>query len=178
MGFLSKIFGGKGSKEVKALVGETIQGVIERSGLELSYDFKIVEGKGNRFDIVQVELFGPDEDMLTEKEGQLLDSFQLLIKRVLQHNVKETPYNVIFDSNDFRSKADKALVDLAEKLKGVAIEKGRSVYVKALPPKDRKIVHQYLSEDNRVKSRSVGDGLYKKIKIFPAKGGSSREARR
>jgi spoIIIJ-associated protein len=74
------------------------------------------------------------------------------------------------DCNGFRQESNQALVDLAEKLKGIALEKGKSVYFRALPPKDRKIIHQYLAGDPRVKSRSIGDGLYKKIKIYPIKG--------
>ena len=61
-------------------------------------------------------------------------------------------------------------MDLADKLKGIALEKGKSVYFRALPPKDRKVIHQYLANDQRVKSRSIGDGLFKKIKIYPVKG--------
>ena len=63
------------------------------------------------------------------------------------------------------------MITLAEKLKGIAVSKKKSVYFRALPPKERKIVHQYLADDDRVKSRSIGDGLYKKIKIYPAQGG-------
>ena len=71
----------------------------------------------------------------------------------------------------FRSEeTEAALIERAESLKTIAIEQGRSVYYRALPPKDRKVVHQYLSKDPRVKSRSLGEGLYKKIKIYPAKG--------
>jgi spoIIIJ-associated protein len=69
------------------------------------------------------------------------------------------------------------LIELAEKLKGIVIDKGRSVYVRALMPKDRKIVHQYLAGDERVKSKSIGDGLYKKIKIFPASSSSDGQRR-
>ena len=53
------------------------------------------------------------------------------------------------------------------------MSKGKPVYFRALPPRDRKVVHQYLAEDGRVKSRSIGDGLYKKIKIFPVKNESA-----
>ncbi|MCB0415883.1 MAG: hypothetical protein KDD50_16215, partial [Bdellovibrionales bacterium] len=74
----------------------------------------------------------------------------------------------------FRQEANDELIKLAEKLKGIALKKKKSVYFRALPPKDRKIIHQYLAEDGRVKSQSVGDGLYKKIKIFPKKGNDER----
>lgn len=116
-----------------------------------------------------VEITGADEALLTEKEGALLDAFQLFIKRVLQHQLPDARVNVNFDCKNFREESNKSLVELAEKLKEKALEQGRSVYLRALPPKDRKIVHQYLANDERVRSRSVGDGLYKKIKIYPVK---------
>ena len=77
--------------------------------------------------------------------------------------------NVNLDCANFREQANEALIALAEKLKGIALDKGKSVYFRALPPKDRKVIHQYLAEDGRVKSRSIGEGHFKKIKIYPAK---------
>ena len=65
--------------------------------------------------------------------------------------------------------------DEFEKLKNVAVEKGKPVYFRALPPRDRKLIHQFLAEDGRVKSRSVGEGVFKKIKIFPIKGSDNVE---
>ena len=76
---------------------------------------------------------------------------------------------IIFDCDGYREDADNALVELAEKLKGIAIDKNKSVYFRALPPRDRRVVHQHLAQDDRIVSKSIGDGLYKKIKVFPAK---------
>ena len=168
-GFLSRIFGGgkkKGSSPEKLieLVGETLQGIIERADLELTFDLNDTE------EGVLVELSGADAELLKEKEGQLIDAFQFLMKRVVQHQFPEDKTEVIFDSNGYREESNQALVELAERLKSIVIEKNKSVYFRALPPKDRKIVHQYLAGDERVKSKSIGEGLYKKIKIFPAQG--------
>lgn len=169
MGFLSKIFGGGSKKKdgAYAVVEDTLHGLIEKSGFDLSFDIKDGE-KENSF---MIELFGEDEELLKDKEGQLLDSFQLYMTRVLQHQLPDIRTSVEFDSNGFRQEANQELVELAEKLKGIVLSKKKSVYFRALAPKDRKIVHQYLADDDRIKSRSVGDGLYKKIKIFPAGGG-------
>jgi spoIIIJ-associated protein len=73
------------------------------------------------------------------------------------------------DCGGYRDETANALIERAENLKQICIEQGKSVYYRALPPKDRKVVHQYLAKDPRIKSRSLGDGLYKKIKIYPAK---------
>lgn len=176
-GFFSKLFGGK-KKEAAApaansaagLVQNVMKGLIEKAQLDLTFDVR--SDSSSETEEITVELSGSDEPLLTEKEGALLDAFQLFIKRVLQHQMPDARVNVSFDSNGFREESSKSLVDLAEKLKEKALEQGRSVYLRALPPKDRKIVHQYLANDERVRSRSVGDGLYKKIKIYPVKSGS------
>jgi spoIIIJ-associated protein len=101
----------------------------------------------------------------------------LFIKRVLQHQLPDARVNLNLDCNGYRDESSKALIELADRLKEKALEQGRSVYVRALPPKDRKVVHQHLAGDARVKSRSVGEGLYKKIKIYPVKESEHGSAR-
>ncbi len=171
-GFFSKLFGGSkkknGPAEAENLINETVQGIIDRADFKLK--FSLTHTEENDEAVVIVNFEGPDETLLKDREGQLIDAFQLLIKRVLQHHLPEDRTNIVVDCNGFREESNQALVDLAEKLKGIALEKGKSVYFRALPPKDRKVIHQYLANDQRVKSRSIGDGLYKKIKIYPVKG--------
>ena len=121
-------------------------------------------------DEIFVNFEGGDEELLLAKEGQLLDALQLFIRRAVQHQMENERGNINLDCANFREQANAALVALAEKLKGIALAKGKSVYFRALPPKDRKVIHQYLAEDGRVKSRSIGDGHFKKIKIYPVKG--------
>lgn len=181
-GFFSKIFGG-GTKSAKSesgtsrsngeadttvgLVEETLNGLLERASLDLTFEVR-TDTSGPTEEIM-VEMSGADVDLLTEKEGALLDAFQLFFKRALQHRLPDARVNVSFDCNGYREESSKALVDLADKLKEKALDQGRSVYLRALPPKDRKVVHQHLATDERVRSRSVGEGLYKKIKIYPVK---------
>lgn len=178
-GFFSKLFGGKkkdgvdqvanlaASGSAITLIDGVMKGLIEKANLEL--DYQVTSNTTGEAEELTVQFTGADEDLLTEKEGALLDAFQLFIKRVLQHQLPDARVNVNFDCNNFREESSRELVELAEKLKEKALEQGRSVYLRALPPKDRKIVHQHLANDERVRSRSVGDGLYKKIKIYPVK---------
>lgn len=170
-GFFSKLFGGKkkeGSGDVEALVYTTVEGLLGKGGFDLSFDLSSsTDDKGEPQ--LTVEFSGADEEILKDKEGQMIDSIQLFLKRVVQHHFPEDRTNVVIDCNGYREESSQALIDLADKLKGIALEKGKSVYFRALPPKDRKIIHQYLANDERVRSRSIGDGLFKKIKIYPVK---------
>ena len=169
MTFLGKLFGKKTVKKEsgpEGIVADILNSIIEISAFEMSFDIKTLEDG-----TIHVDVYGKDEELLTSKEGQLLDAFQLYIRRALQHQMPEENINVNIDCANFREQADAALIALAEKLKEIALTKGKSVYFRALPPKDRKVIHQYLAEDGRVKSRSIGEGHFKKIKIYPAKEG-------
>ncbi len=122
---------------------------------------------------VSVNLSGGDEELLKDRKGQVLDALQLILKRVIQHNFPEDRTVLNVDCGGYREENEQALIERAEHLKMLAIDQGKSVYYRALPPKERKVVHQYLAKDPRVKSKSLGEGLYKKIKIFPVKGGNA-----
>lgn len=175
-GFFKKLFGGgsKTSNDVEKLVMETLEGLIERSALELTFKTKFSDGNGEGGQL-HVEFSGADEEILKDRKGQVLDSMQLFLKRVMQHHFPEDRTNLTVDCGGYREESEAALIERAESLKTLALEEGKSVYYRALPPKERKIVHQYLAKDPRVKSRSLGEGLYKKIKIYPSKNNNSSQ---
>ena len=168
-GFFKKLFGmGKGaSSDVEKLVQENLAEVIKISGLDLSFETTF-EKEENGHGSLRIDMSGADEEILKDRKGQLMDAFQLYLKRVTQHHLPEDKTNISIDCGGYREESEAALIERAENLKTIAIEQGRTVYYRALPPKERKIVHQYLAKDPRIKSRSLGDGLYKKIKIYPA----------
>lgn len=167
-GILSRIFGGKKTEAASVnsdptkSISATLAELLQVAGLSL--DFKVQAKSEGEF---EVDIFGDDEELLLSKEGQLLDGIQLFLTRVCQHRFPDLRVNISVDNSGYREEVNRELIDLAEKLKTIAMEKGKPVYFRALPPRDRKLVHQYLAEDGRVRSRSVGEGLFKKIKIFP-----------
>lgn len=173
MGFFTKLFGGGekskgGGGDVESLVRENLENLIQLAGFDLEFDVR--SEKDGETSTIAVELSGADEELIKDRKGQVIDAFQLYLKRVVQHNFPEDKTAITVDCGGYREESEAALIERAESLKAIAIEQGKSVYYRALPPKDRKVVHQYLAKDPRVKSRSLGDGLYKKIKIYPAKG--------
>jgi spoIIIJ-associated protein len=168
-GIFGRLFGkkeGATTGDPKSHLEETFAGLLETAGLALDFEARIDE---TREGAIYFEVFGDDEELLTQKDGQLIDAFQLFLTRVAQHRFSEQRILVNVDNEGYREEVQRELVELAEKLKGVALERGKPVYFRALAPRDRKVVHQYLAETGEVKSHSVGDGLFKKIKIYPVK---------
>ncbi|MCB9072658.1 MAG: hypothetical protein H6623_03485 [Bdellovibrionaceae bacterium] len=177
MSLIGRLFGGGGDKKAykspKALIEGVLSQLLEKSSLELSFDLSL--NKEEDVESYKVNFYGTDEEMLIARDGQLLESLQLFIKRVLQHNFPDTQVNIACDSNGYREKETKQLEAMIDKLKQKVLDQGRPVYVKALPPKERRVVHQFLARDERVKSKSIGDGHFKKIKIFVASGQRASE---
>ena len=166
-GFFTKLFGGaKKENDLETVVEATLNGILEKGNFDLSYELNLT--KKEEITEVKIDFSGADEALLKDFKGQLLDAIQLIIKRVTQHHFADVQTNVLVDCGGYREESEAALIERAEHLKTIAIEQGKSVYYRALPPKERKVIHQYLAQDGRVKSRSLGDGLYKKIKIYPA----------
>src|SRR6185312_16184769 len=95
MSLFGKLFGKKDKKGEgpEAVVEEILGQVIALSHFELSYDIKTLESGE-----IHVDLFGKDEEMLTTKEGQLLDALQLYVRRAIQHQLPESTVNVNLDS--------------------------------------------------------------------------------
>lgn len=160
-GFFSKLFGGAKRKGPELFIEESMQTLLNKAGLKLSFDLKVSEDKKK----VLIDLFGEDEELAKDKEAQLLDAFQLFLKRSLQNQFPDESLTIIVDCDSYREQSDDELIKSAEKLKEMVIKKKKPAFFRALPPRERKIVHQYLSEDKRFRTKSVGDGMFKKIKI-------------
>jgi spoIIIJ-associated protein len=176
--FFSRLFGkGRGASDgnVEESLQKVLDGVIDRGAFELAYEIQATaEG-------YLVNFSGADAKQLTAKEGVLLDSIQTFLKRMVQNKFPQQKIEIVVDSEGFLEESAQELRTLAEKLKNMVLEKGQASYVRALPPRDRKIVHRHLALDERVKSQSVGEGFCKKIKISlasaPARPSGSRPQR-
>jgi ATP-dependent RNA helicase RhlE len=84
------------------------------------------------------------------------------------------------DSRGRRPRADdpkreENLLQMVEKMKQQVLTSGEAVVLKPMDSRERRLVHQYLSDDNKVKTTSLGDGRLKKIEIS-LKGNDSESA--
>ena len=102
--------------------------------------------------------------------GQTLDSIQYLLRKMAGKKLTER-VQVNLDAGDFRESRTKELQATAERLTEEVKKDGRTKSIPSLNPAERRIVHMILQNDKTIRSRSVGDGLYKKVLIYlPGKG--------
>ncbi|MEA2084149.1 MAG: Jag N-terminal domain-containing protein [Thermodesulfobacteriota bacterium] len=119
---------------------------------------------------ITAHITGEYVDDIVGPEGQVLDGIQYLIRKKIS---KDFSGNIMFslDAGDFRATRTKELETLALKLADEVKETSKTLTIRALSPAERRIVHIVLQNDNTIRSRSVGEGLFKKILIYlPGKG--------
>ena len=97
-GFFSKLF--RRNKSALAgtpeeMIKETLNGVIEKAGFDLTFTLSAVEGG------YSVALAGEDSKLVTDREGLLIDSFQIFLKRMLQNKFSQEKIEIEVDCDGF-----------------------------------------------------------------------------
>ena len=114
---------------------------------------------------VQCNISGPHEEHLVGPEGRILDSLQYLLRKMVSRHLPDK-IMLALNAGDFRERRAGELkvraVELAEMVKA----DGKTQAIPALNPSERRVVHMILQEDKGVRSRSVGEGLFKKVLIY------------
>lgn len=111
-----------------------------------------------------------DAERIIGRDGSTLDAIQYLLRKIVSQKVSEK-INLDLDAGNYREKRQKELESLALELADKVRETGKSQIISALNPAERRIVHIALQDDTTIRSSSIGDGLFKKVRIaLPGQG--------
>jgi len=158
------------SAESQEIVRAEVTRLIELMGYSATV---AVSAKGMSVNCI---IRGDAEEELTGPEGKTLDAIQYLIRKIVARKSSER-LRISIDIGDFRERRLEELKIRAVELAKMVRETGKTQVLPALNPSERREIHMVLQEDKEVRSRSVGDGLFKKILIYKP-GKSSRGGRR
>jgi spoIIIJ-associated protein len=135
-----------------------LRDIADKMGIDL--DFSVKAGE----ELVFVEITGKDTGTIIGKRGATLDAVQCLASYVVnKENGKYT--RVILDAENYRSKREKTLVNLANRLAGKVERTRHSVTLEPMNPYERKVIHCTLQNHPKVKTRSEGKDPYRKVII-------------
>lgn len=116
------------------------------------------------------------DEAIIGQEGQTLDSIQYLMRKIISRRI-DGKVMFALDAGDYREQRRQQLEAKALKLAGEVKESGRTKSIPALNPAERRIVHMTLQSDRSIRSRSVGDGHFKKILIYLPTQGKKKKNR-
>jgi len=114
---------------------------------------------------VQCNISGVHEAHIVGAEGRTLDSLQYLLRKMVSRHLPDR-IMLALNAGDFRERRTEELKVRAVELAAQVKEDGKTQAIAALNPSERRVVHMALQEDKGVRSRSVGEGLFKKVLIY------------
>lgn len=163
------------TEEVMTRIQSDLAQVLKLMGYESEVKVHFAENA------VQCHISGEHEQEIVGSEGRTLDSLQYLLRKMLSQVLPDR-MNVALDVGNFRERRIEELKKMALALAEQVKEDGKTQSIPALNPSERRVVHVTLQDDKGVRSRSVGEGLFKKVLIYKPgnkvrKSGSRRRGR-
>lgn len=115
-----------------------------------------------------LNITGNSSGLLIGRKGQTLEALEYLINKIV-HKRTEEKKRIVVDTENYRSRREESLVNLAHRLADKAKRLGKPVTVSPMNAHDRRTIHLALQDDKTLRTRSTGTGLYRKVIITPEK---------
>jgi len=138
-------------------------------GLRLK--FRITAGAGaadpdgfERRDIY-VECKGPDADLLTERDGELLRSLEHIAAKILQLEPEDHD-RVSFDADGFKAERAKSLREAAERAIDQVEDTDQPYSFPPMSSRERRMLHLFL-RDSGLQTASSGEGPRRFVVLYP-----------
>lgn len=113
---------------------------------------------------IRLNLDTDKDSQVIGKRGKTLEALQYLLNIMFNKN-KELRIKVILDIQGYRDKRVRSLQKLARNLALKVKQTKRDKILEPMNPYERKIIHSALQDHKEVNTESIGDGIFKRIKI-------------
>ena len=115
-----------------------------------------------------LEIMGDGSGLIIGKRGQTLDSLQFILNRIVNKSRPE-PVFITLDTEGYRQRHVNYLQSMALRMGQKARRTGQAISLEKMNPYDRRIIHLALKNENGLNTKSIGEGIYKKVIIVPRK---------
>lgn len=110
-----------------------------------------------------------DAGLLIGREGQTLIALQYLASRIISR-IMGFSLHLQLDVGEYRERQEDRLREMAQALAERARRTGRPCSTKPLSSYQRRVIHLSLQQEEDIQTRSMGDGLLKRVLISPRRG--------
>lgn len=160
--FSPKSFDELDIKQLEELTREVIRTLVTPvAGKEIVFSVSFERGQ------IQVNIdWHGDAGLLIGREGQTLSAIQYLASRIISRSMNSA-LRVNLDIGEYRRKQEEKLCYLAKSLAEKARQTGKSFSTRPLSSYHRRLVHLCLQNDPDILTRSAGDGVLKRVLVYP-----------
>lgn len=124
---------------------------------------KVVDG------VVEIDIESDDYGIIIGRRGETLDALQYLTSLAVKKSTDKY-VRVTINVGDYRAKREETLRALAIKNANYVVRSGRRYSFEPMNPYERRIIHTAVQEVEGAVSRSVGNGMDRKVLIEPEGG--------
>ena len=117
---------------------------------------------------ISLVIEGDTSGLLIGRKGKTLDALQYIVNKITNKNA-DKKIKVIIDSENYRQRRIDSLTQMALKIGNKAKKFKKPFSTSPLNPHDRRIVHLALKNVEKLETRSRGEGLHKRVVVFPKK---------
>ena len=139
-----------------------ILGFIDAEKAEVSLE----ESENN----IKLEIESDGSGLFIGKHGQTLEAFQHIVAKCVGLD-RNSDKRLTLDSGGYRERRKESLMTLADRLANKVMRSKRSNTLEPMSAMDRRIIHMALAEHDGVETKSVGEGVHRKVVIVPKGGG-------
>lgn len=137
--------------------------LLKKMGIEAE-----VVGMGDVDGKIYVELSSKDSGLIIGKRGTTLDALQFIVNLMVDPKIRHGR-KIVLDIESYRDKREMSLVRLAKSAANQVAKTGRPKLLDLMNPFERRIIHVTLQEDERVFTKSEGNGTFKRVKVISMK---------
>jgi spoIIIJ-associated protein len=176
----SKGFLGLGGKEAKVRVSftteddpcDTIRMFLEDvlSQMDLKPKVTVKEEE----DIFKADIVTDDSGLIIGRRGEVLQALQFITSQVVSR-AYDTHIRVLLDTENYRERHKEYLEDLAAKTAEKVIKTRRDFMLDPMSSYERRIIHTFLQDNEKVMTYSVGEEPFRKVVI--SLGGNNKSRR-
>lgn len=113
-----------------------------------------------------VEINGDDLSILIGKRAETLNALQYITRLIVGKEVGRG-INLTVDVEGYRSRRERSLRQLAQRMASQAIKSGRRQTLEPMPANERRFIHIELKDNDQVTTESVGEEPRRKVTIIP-----------
>lgn len=146
--------------EKREAAAKALREILERMGIDAEVS---AFDDGER---IFLDAHGAESGLIIGKKGATLDALQYIVNRIVSKKPNDGP-GVVVDAEGYRGRREDSLADLAKRLAEKAVKTGRPVPVEPMNPANRRIVHVTLVDHPGVTTESDGEGLFRRVVIYP-----------
>jgi spoIIIJ-associated protein len=146
--------------EPEEALEELLEEIADAFGLDVRVEVEQSAG------VLSGRVKGEDVGLFIGRRGQTIDAVQHLAQRIVFPG-GPSPSRVVVDADGYRERRAELLRDDADDAAEEALRLGRAVELDAMPPSERRIVHEYLRERGTVETHSEGNEPDRYIVVSP-----------